>query len=288
MGETALIEHARAKINLTLHVGPLDNVGYHPLKSLVVFADIYDVLSVTYSQSKNKPGLKITGAFADDLDNGEDNLVLRAANIVGAQTNATPSFTLTKNLPVASGIGGGSADAAATVRLLCRGTNRSPDEFSDVMSNLGSDIPVCLNSQTSIMGGCGETVTLVPDLGQIHAILVNPGVAVSTRDVFRKFDNTPPRTNALDHPRLSGSLLDIASTGRNDLQPSSISLCPEIGTVLDAVESQPMCQLARMSGSGATCFGIFPTKDAADQAVKSIASRNPDWWCVSTVLGDTV
>lgn len=270
-----LSELARAKINLTLHVGPARNDGYHLLDSLVAFADIAD--KVSYRKAPDF-SLKITGPFADGLCANADNLVLKAANLCG-QSGA---YGLEKNLPIASGIGGGSADGAAVIRMFQTRTGRQTP--IDVLP-LGADVPVCLLSMTARVRGIGETLTPLPGLGQIAAVLVNPGVQVSTQDIFSRFDAAPSKPKAKSEFKVS-TLLQMAQNGQNDLQDIAIKLVPEIDEVLTALNAQAGCQLARMSGSGASCFGLFQSTDDAQTASKSIQNAHKDWWCVATQIGD--
>jgi len=274
---------ARAKINLTLHVGAVNRDGYHLLQSLVVFADIGDEVSMEMSETAHGPRLTISGPFAGGLGRSEDNLILRAAALVRFEGKGAPVFHLVKNLPIASGLGGGSADAAAAVRLLCAHTGQNPQDYLGKLVKLGADIPVCLGSSTCRMGGIGEHIIPMPGLGQIHAVLVNPGLSLSTAKVFKAFEERPDTV-----PQKNGSLLIMALAGRNDLQAPAIGLAPMIGDVLALLGAQPDCQLARMSGSGATCFGLFPTAKTARNAAAQIKSVHPDWWSVATVLGDTL
>lgn len=270
---------ARAKINLTLHVGrvildPHDPFfGYHPLDSLVVFADIGDMLTMTPA---NKTGLSIEGPFSAGLTAGNDNLILKALKALKATGH---HINLEKNLPVSAGIGGGSANAAAVLRMC------GVDDLN-IAVKLGADVPVCLKSQTAHMTGIGEDVTVLPDMGQLHALLINPGVAVSTGAIFKTFD---AGANIPDTPRpmkTSGDLLSRALDGGNDLEPIAIAQAPVIGEVIRLLALQEGCQLARMSGSGATCFGIFETQKAALLAEAIIKEHAPHWWCVATVFGE--
>jgi len=247
-------------------------LGYHPLDSLVVFADIGDKIGITTS---DKTSLSIEGLFGAGLTAGDDNLILRA--LVAA--NSKPqSISLEKNLPVSAGIGGGSANAAAILRLC------GVDDLA-IAVGLGADVPVCLASQTAHMTGIGEDVSLMPDMGQLHALLVNPRVSVSTGAIFEAFDAQDDIRETPRTMKPAGDLLSRALDGRNDLQPIAIAQTPVIGDVLRVLASQNGCQLARMSGSGATCFGIFETQRAALQAEAVIKKQAPDWWCVATVLG---
>ena len=272
-------EQARAKINLTLHVGrvikdPSDPYyGYHPLDSLVVFADIGDELEIFDAE---KTTLSIGGPFGMGLTAEGDNLILRALKAA----NANPqSVTLEKHLPVSAGIGGGSANAAAILRMC------DIDDVGMAVS-LGADVPVCLRSETAHMTGIGEDVTLIPDMGQLHALLVNPRVAVSTGAIFKAFDASTDIRETPRPMRANGDLLSRALDGRNDLEPIAMAQAPVIGDVLRMLASQNGCQLARMSGSGATCFGVFESSRALRKAEAAIRAQAPEWWCVATLLGD--
>ena len=280
--ETAWKETARAKVNLTLHVGPVHDDGYHPVHSLVVFADFGDILDGHVGEQFS---LKMKGPFAKDTPKGDDNLILRTASVI-AGNNAIETrlnYTLNKKLPIASGIGGGSADAAAGLRLLFRANHVNWTEHAESFVAFGADVPVCYLSCTCVMKGYGEQIMPWPGLGQIAAILVNPGVNLSTKDVFAKFDSVGVSSKFLQP---AGSLLDMAKSGRNDLQAIAIYMAPEIETVLNEIRAQNECQLARMSGSGATCFGLFPSQASAKRAAKAISKRQADWWVAATMLGD--
>jgi len=280
--ETAWKETARAKVNLTLHVGPVQENGYHPLHSLVVFADIGDDLNAKLAEEFS---LKIKGPFAKHTPNGVENLVIKSASIIAEHNhvNVKLAYTLNKKLPVASGIGGGSADAAAALRLLSRADHVNWSEHAESFLPFGADVPVCYLSRTCVMEGVGEEILPWPGLGQIPAILINPGVGVSTKEVFEKFDSVGMSSN---FSLSAGSLLDMAKSGRNDLQAIAMQMQPKIKTVLDKIDGQDGCQLARMSGSGATCFGLFTSQSKAKRAAKTISKAHPDWWCVATMLGD--
>lgn len=275
---------ARAKVNLTLHVGRANEDGYHPLQSLVVFADIADKLCAKVGEDFS---LDVDGPFAPQLMSTDDNLVLKAARRMGASKRA--KFHLVKNLPVASGIGGGSADAAATIRVMGELNGALSGDLDAVLLEIGADVPVCYLSKTCVMEGIGERLTPLGGLGQLNAVLVNPGVAVSTQEIFEMFDQVDDTTRCglAESLTFGDDLLEMARAGRNDLQNIAIGITPVIRTVLDALEAQSGCQLARMSGSGATCFGVFVTPELARAAAAVLKEKHPDWWCVSTVLGDT-
>ncbi len=284
-------ELAKAKINLTLHVGRVikdqadEFFGYHPLDSLVVFADIADILSCTPS---DKTRLRISGPFAKNLRANEDNLVLKAFRAVERHVGCEPlEFSLEKNLPIAAGIGGGSANAAAALRLMMAYADMPRTDWLDIALRLGADVPICLSAKTARMTGIGESVTPLSGLGQVHAVLVNPGVAVMTKDIFAALDlgcaQETPRPQ-----KTSGDLLARAMDGRNDLEPPAAALAPQITECLRALSSQPGCLLARMSGSGATCFGLFETRAASLVAADHISRLHPTWWVQAALLGDAL
>lgn len=281
-GEPSITQLARAKINLTLHVGLPKSSRLHMLHSLVVFADIGDELS---ARRADEFSLEIDGPFAAGLSNGNDNLVLYAAqdNALCNGIHIKAAYHLTKNLPIASGIGGGSADAGAAIRLLAILNNEPPLSNDWQVLEIGSDVPVCHLSKTCIMESVGEELTPLPGLGQVAAILVNPGVAVSTGAIFSAFDKCGASS---EFALPTGSLLEMAQAGRNDLQNIAIGIEPVIQTVLDEIEAQKNCQLARMSGSGATCFGLFESLEDAQNASAILKNKHPDWWVVPTMLGD--
>lgn len=284
-------ETARAKINLTLHVGRvIENqvdafYGYHPIDSLVVFADIGDVLSC---EAATETSLSIIGPFADDLPVDDGNLIIKAVHVVDRTQDHPPlKFTLEKNLPVAAGIGGGSANAAAALRLLQDYVELTAAQWTEIALKIGADVPVCLMSETARMTGIGESLSPAPGLGQVYTVLVNPGVKVMTKDVFKVFDKGAPN----DTPRpakTEGDLLSRALAGRNDLESPSMTLAPEISDCLRAIAALQGCQLARMSGSGATCFGIFERKSEALRAAENLAKSHPLWWVQFAVLGDAL
>ena len=271
-------ERARAKVNLYLHVTGRRADGYHELDSLAVFPDVGDGLTVEPSDGLT---LAITGPFAPALAVGDDNLVLRAARALLAAAGAThgAALTLEKNLPVASGIGGGSADAAAAIRLLDREWRLGlpAPQLAGIALGLGADVPVCLTGSPARMGGIGELIGVAPVLPACGMVLVNPGVPVATADVFRG------RTEAYSEPATlparwedAGALAADLAHLTNDLEASALRLCPPIGDALTWLRGRPGCRFARMSGSGATCFGLFDTPAiAADAAAGAIP---PGWW----------
>ena len=278
-------EAASAKVNLFLHVGDRRADGFHPLQSLAVFTGAGDVLRAEPASSLT---LAIDGPFASDLAAEGDNLVLRAARVLAAEaeTFAGASLTLKKNLPVASGIGGGSADAAATLRALKQLWRLEIEEAAllKIAATLGSDVPVCVRSSSATMEGRGEVLTPVT-VPPLPLLLVNPGVAVPTRDVFaalkdrRGIDLVLPRGFAD-----SDALLRFLAVTRNDLQAPACTLQPVIGEVLAALAALPDVRLVRMSGSGATCFALFADKAACAHGAEILRAPGRGWWTAPTFI----
>lgn len=283
LADVALTDLARAKINLFLHVLGRRPDGRHTLESLAVFPEIGDVL-----EAERGPilSLALEGPFAPSLGSGSDNLVARAVEaLAAALPGGAPSgaaLRLDKRLPVASGIGGGSADAAAALRLMMRLWGRAPDaDALDALAlGLGADVPVCLASAPAFMGGVGERLTPAPPFPEFWLVLVNPLRAVSTAEVFAGLDrrDNPPASPApaafADIDTLAGWL----ARQRNDLEATARRLCPPIGDAIAALRAAPACRLARMSGSGATCFGLFGAEAEALDAAAAIRRAAPGWW----------
>ncbi|MFP4303673.1 MAG: 4-(cytidine 5'-diphospho)-2-C-methyl-D-erythritol kinase [Rhodosalinus sp.] len=268
---------APAKVNLTLHVTGRRADGYHLLDSLVVFADLGDVVRVRQAA---KPCLRVTGPMAAGVPTGPENLVLKAAALMGVSAE----IELEKHLPTAGGIGGGSADAAATLHALAELSGRAVPE--DVLA-LGADVPVCMAGRPARMRGIGEIVAPVEGLPLLDAVLVNPGVAVSTAQVFSRLARreNPEMPDPLPRFADAQALTDWLATQRNDLEPPARALAPEVEAALAALAAAPQCLLARMSGSGATCFGLFPCATAARNAAHALALARPSWWVQATRLG---
>jgi len=271
-----ITEIARAKINLTLHVGraiPDGRFkGYHPVDSLVVFADFGDRLTFTPTKTSD---FEITGPFAEGLESNSDNLVTRALRASGGEPQ---SVLLEKNIPISAGLGGGSANAAAVLRRF--------DSAEGVDgASIGADVPVCRLSRTSLMRGIGEKITAAPDLGQLPALLVNPLIPVSTAAIFSAFDSEIREKLPCEN-LAEGSLLQRALGGQNDLQDIAGELVPEIKSVIAMMAQQEGCQLSRMSGSGASCFGLFESEEAAAAAADIIKKMHPEWWVRPCRLGD--
>jgi len=288
---------APAKVNLFLHVGPVQPNGRHPLDSLVMFAgeEAADRLSVMTSDDLS---MTITGpgmTNPDHIGPVHDNLVLRAARALQAGTGTAKgaAFTLEKHLPIAAGIGGGSADAAAALRLLTDLWGTDPAAARKVAPALGGDVPVALEGHAALMQGEGERVRRVTGLPRLPALLVNPRLACPTGPVFRaydaagggagfrEFDTVPPFERVRD-------LVHWLSEQRNDLEAPAIAAVPEIAGVLETLAALPETLLTRMSGSGATCFALFETGDAARRAEAQLSANRPDWWIRATMLGDAI
>lgn len=272
-----LVEIAYAKINLALHVRRRRPDGYHDLESLFAFAVDGDILSAEPSDALS---LTISGPFAAGLTTNGDNLVMRAALALRSafEITAGAALSLEKNLPVASGIGGGSADAAAALRMLSRlwGVDRNAPQLSEIAIKLGADVPACLASVTLFGDGKGDVLTSVdvPALSGTPLLLVNPGVALSTAQVFARWDGVD--RGALDRAQ--------PFTGRNDLTAAAIMLVPEIGTIVDLLIGLPGITLVRMSGSGATCFALFESLAARDSATARVKQALPYVWCLATEI----
>jgi 4-diphosphocytidyl-2-C-methyl-D-erythritol kinase len=282
----SLAEFAPAKINLYLHVTGKRDDGYHLLDSLVVFAGIGDTVSVAPAQRLT---LAIDGPMAAGLPADETNIVWKAAEALAAHAGVAQraAITLTKRLPVASGIGGGSADAAATVRVLERLWRielPAADRHALALS-LGADVPVCLAGRPARMSGIGERLDPVPPLPPVWLALVNPRVPLSTPAVFKArrtcFSDPAPLETT---PRDTAHLAALLAARRNDLTAAAISLAPDVATALAELAARDGCLLARMSGSGATCLGLFATNDAATAAARALAATHPGWWCESAPM----
>lgn len=278
---------ARAKVNLFLHVLGARADGLHELESLVVFPEIGDALRAEPGPIRS---LSLEGPFAAALDDGEDNLVLRATEAFAEATGAPDgvALTLDKRLPVAAGIGGGSADAAAAMRLLARLWGRSPDagKLARLAMSLGADVPVCLASAPAFMRGAGERLTPAPAFPGCGVVLVNPGIETPTGPVFAGLERreNPPADPAPARFVDFDGFVCWLSRQRNDLEASAARLAPPIGEVSAALRRTPGCRLARMSGSGATCFGLFETPARAAAAAREIRAAAPGWWAADARL----
>lgn len=285
-----LVEHAPAKINLTLEVHGRRPDGYHELTSLVVFAATGDRLALA---SDKPPGLRVTGPFASAVDEHADNLVLKAASELAARIEGLVlgRFLLMKQLPVAAGIGGGSSDAAAALRLLARlnGLDPADPRLLAAARVIGADVPVCLDRKARVMTGVGERLSGPVALARLPAVLVNPGVPVVTREVFATLAAPPcePREPAdgMEIPAGAAGLVEFLRARTNDLERVAMRLAPVVATVLERLREAPGCELARMSGSGGTCFGVFRSGGAALAAARALRTAQPGWWVRPTTLG---
>ena len=303
-----IVEAAPAKINLALHVRSRRSDGYHEIETLFAFLRDGDMVSVEESA---RDSFALTGPFAPALAGEGGNLVLAARDAFAAAYGPLPplAMTLDKHLPVASGIGGGSADAAAALRALARLKGIDPSALADIALALGSDVPACLLGKSAVGEGRGERLQVVEGLSGLPVLLVNPGIAVSTAAVFRGWDGVDRGPLFHRHPGLvPGSNVPLAPDvedmrhvgcrdepgmtewlrgaieGRNDLEGPACEIAPAIGAVIDLLHAQSGVILSRMSGSGATCFALFDGEAARTAAAQAIASAQPNWWCLESAL----
>lgn len=288
MTDTALSVFAPAKINLTLHVCGRRADGYHLLDSLVAFAGVGDWISARRAEDLR---LDITGPYSEGLSGEGDNLVMRAARYFLAATGRDEGahITLEKNLPIASGIGGGSSDAAATLIALSQlwDENLAQLADADLAAKLGADVPVCLRRTPTFMRGIGELLTPAPDLPPAWLVLVNPNKPLATERVFAALSGrySTPQPDAL-YTGL-GTAEDLARTlkaARNDLAAPAGEVMAEISDMLAALEATPGCLLARMSGSGPTCFGLYGDSQDAGAAAEALKAAQPGWWTAPAPL----
>lgn len=280
---------APAKINLFLHVGAVQPDGYHPLSSLVAFADIGDRVTV---ERADVLSLRVEGPFGQGLAMEPDNLILKALRALGeAAGTGEPGLrvVLDKRLPIAAGLGGGSSDAGTALRLAREilDLDLTDPELESVAGVVGADGPMCLRARSAWAEGRGDELTDAPDLPPLHAVLVNPGVPSSTVAVYRAFDSGP--AGATERPIAPGdwrpdAVIAWLATQRNDLETPALGLAPAIAEAMEAVAGQRDVGLVRMSGSGATVFGLFVSAEAADRAAVALGLGNPGWWIRRTVL----
>mgnify|MGYP006353440299 FL=1 len=287
---TALRDAAKAKLNLTLEVLGRRADGYHEVRSLVGFTDLGDSLEL---EPVEELTLVVDGPFAGALQG--DNLIIAAAE--AAKTKAAGialgSFRLTKTLPVAAGLGGGSADAAATLRLLTEANPGalSPEALTEIAARLGSDAAACLASRPALMTGRGEHVTEIRGMPACGVVLVNPGLPLATASVYAALNAAPLSAGPADTepvPDLAGSferLIDYASPRGNDLAAAALRLAPVTGEVLTALRRLQGARLVQLTGSGPTCFALFATADEAKGAAASLQAANPSCWVAATTLG---
>ncbi|HBM90815.1 MAG TPA: 4-(cytidine 5'-diphospho)-2-C-methyl-D-erythritol kinase [Rhodospirillaceae bacterium] len=285
--EGMLRTKALAKINLYLHVTGRRSDGYHLLDSLVAFADVGDSLTLEPARAFS---FSLDGPMAGSLkgEGDDNNLVVRAAQKLSTALGRSLSFKLSliKNLPVASGIGGGSSDAAAALRLMASHWKLAPDAplLYQVARSLGQDVSCCLASESCVFQGIGDEMTHAPSLPYTDIVLVNPSVAVPTPEVFkmRKGSFSLPAEPWEKVPQTACELADLLGACRNDLAQPACQISPVIDDVLAALMEQEGVLLSRMSGSGATCFAFFADRGAAKRAAASLYQQHPDWWVVPT------
>jgi 4-diphosphocytidyl-2-C-methyl-D-erythritol kinase len=281
-----LVEQAPAKINLTLRVLGRRADGYHELESLVAFADLADKVELEPGDGAT---LEVSGPFAAACGAGPDNLVLKAHAALRERVPGLTAgrFLLEKNIPVAAGIGGGSADAAAALRLLARanGLTRDDERLSSAALAVGADVPVCIDCSARIMRGIGEVLSAPIMLPQFGAVLANPGVPLATRAVFEAFAGRKGSTDPLRNlPRTRDAMIEFLTRHGNDLSLAAIACAPVISEVLIALRALPGVRLMRMSGSGPTCFALFISAGEAEAAARRLKAERKDWWVCSTVL----
>jgi 4-diphosphocytidyl-2-C-methyl-D-erythritol kinase len=281
---------AAAKVNLYLHVAPPTPDGYHPLASLMAFADVGDTVT---AQPADALSMTIDGPFGQGLSAGPDNLVLRAAAALVARAgrpDAGARLVLTKALPIAAGLGGGSSDAGAALRLLndMLGLGFGEAQLEDVAAGIGADGAACLRGRMLVAEGRGERLSPAPSMPPLPAVLVNPGVPSPTGAVYRAYDESgaPGLADRADHLPLL-TVRDVVfwlRACRNDLEPAALALEPRIAQALEALAAEPESLLTRMSGSGATCFALTETRAEAEALAARLAAAHPGWWVKACTL----
>lgn len=280
--EAVLTIPAPAKVNLALHITGQRDDGYHLLDSLVVFGGASDVIHFRQSDHLH---LSVTGPFSEGLRHEPDNLMVRAARLLAVEfgLEAKADLTLEKNLPIAAGIGGGSADAAATMLGLFQLWDRTvrDDTLRSIALSLGADVPMCLEGSCLRAEGIGDELTPGPRLpNDMGLVLINPHIPISTPDIFKnlKSKDNPPMGPIPSTFLSASALAEWLSEQRNDLELAAIAQAPIIENVLQALNDDGDCLLARMSGSGATCYGMFATAKHAEYAARRMAFSHPNWW----------
>lgn len=280
---------AAAKINLDLLITGRRKDGYHLLDSLVVFADIGDELTAEVSDGLS---LEISGPFSKDLENSEDNLIIKAARLICQEAGTEPDikFHLVKNMPVSSGIGGGSADAAAALKLCIEklSLNIEPQSLNKIALKLGADVPVCLKSSACYMRGIGEDITEIKLMSPAYVLLVNPGVSVSTAEVFKRSSSLrsgyDKKRQIYDKEIHLPFIIDRLKESKNALQSAACDTEAKIDKVLEEISQTEDVLLFRMSGSGASCFGLYKTHESCKKAAKKIKGNNNNWWVVDAQI----
>jgi 4-diphosphocytidyl-2-C-methyl-D-erythritol kinase len=292
LADRALEAFAPAKVNLFLHVGAPRADGFHPISSLMVFADIGDVI---HAERASRFSLEIDGPFASHAPAGADNLVVRAVRALRQGEDGPPlRLTLSKLLPAAAGLGGGSSDAAAALRLCSEalGLGLGPERLHEIAASLGSDVPACLEARPVLAEGRGELLSAAPQMAPVPAVLARPAAGSATGPVYRAFDEglaarieqdlRPTLPDRIDGP---AALAQVLAVTRNDLEAPAVALEPAIGQVLDALRGAPEALFARMSGSGSACFAICPRENAAGALAARLQAARPDWWVKACRLG---
>jgi 4-diphosphocytidyl-2-C-methyl-D-erythritol kinase len=289
--DVPLVESAPAKVNLTLRVLGRRADGYHEIESLVAFAGVGDGLSLSPGSGL---ALNVRGPNAEKAGGGEDNLVFKATRLLAARIPGIHlgAFALDKQLPVAAGLGGGSADAAAALRLLARANGLALDDprLYEAARATGADVPVCLDPRPRVMRGIGEILSQPLDLPPLPAVLVNPGVALATKSVFAGWTPAVAQYDPCDPAVIAKliqreDLLQFLMRQPNDLEFSAIMLAPAVAEVLHALRGLPGRRLARMSGSGATCFALFSSATDAIAAANVLRANHPHWWVRASAFG---
>lgn len=286
---SSLTAIAPAKVNLFLHVGPVDDEGYHPLASLVAFADVGDQVT---AERSDRLSLSVGGPFGAGLADDPDNLILRALRALGRATGTGEpplSMHLDKRLPIAAGLGGGSSDAGAALKLArdVLGLDIDDAALAQIAEGVGADGPMCLHARSAWAEGRGERLTFEPGLPPLHALLVNPGVPSPTGAVYRAYDAAPRSLEPRPTPPSlweASAVIEWLAGLRNDLQAPAIALQPAVGEAMQAVAALPDVRRTRMSGSGATVFALFDSQDATQTAARLLATARPGWWIAPTTL----
>ena len=289
--QSTIREAAKAKLNLYLHVTGRRPDGYHKLDTLFAFVEFGDVLAIAQA---DKFCLVHRGDYRNDLPTPQNNLVWKAAHLLADAYNrdASVRVNLEKRLPIASGLGGGSADAAAVLRGLCTlwGISVNDPAVQDIAANLGADVPVCVFSTAALATGVGDHLQPVA-LPACGVLLVNPNIPLETRDVFAAFKRSNASFSGQNQPDKMAdfdAMVGAMTCRSNDLEQAAIGLQPVIAEMLNAVDQLPGCALARMSGSGASCFGLFKTATGARVAAKVLQNNQPDWWIQPTQISGTM